>query len=54
MTSGADSAAQSHAKVAEMQRQRRLTFTLALRSLGTLVFYVLPVAVARLINEGNG
>jgi hypothetical protein len=39
----------SRSKITEMQRQRRLTLTLTLRSFGTLVFYVFPVLLARLM-----
>src|SRR5689334_17530326 len=45
---------QSHAKVTELQRQRHVTFSLVLRSCGTLVFYVLPVTIARLVAHGKG
>jgi hypothetical protein len=43
----------SRSKVTEMQRQRRLTYSLALRSFGTLILYVFPVLLARLVAGGN-
>jgi hypothetical protein len=47
------SGVKSRSKITEMQRQRRLTFSLTIRSFGTLVFYVFPVLLARLMAGGK-